>query len=186
MIPFPVIESRLATQAAAMGESAICSPVSTTWDLVGFALLYRWRHELYARIVGFDYERLPPDSRVYFTIMFYEPIRYAITNGIKVIDYGLETGDAKVGRGCVLAPRWSVTYNAADPNAQNKANIQILATPRVIMVGRVRPILWSTTARPLGITRLATASTASKRTASKTDCSCRIMYSTILTADSRS
>ena len=148
----PVIESRLAAQAAAMGESAICILCRLRGDLVGFALLYRWRHELYARIVGFDYERLPPDSRVYFTIMFYEPIRYAITNGIKVIDYGLETGDAKVGRGCVLAPRWSVTYNAADPNAQNKANIQNMAA-RVIMVerygrysGALPPALWESPA----------------------------------------
>jgi uncharacterized protein len=120
----PVIESRLAAQAAAMGKSAICILCRLRGDLVGFTLLYRWRNELYARIVGFDYGRLPPDSRVYFTVMFYEPIRYAIKNGIRLIDYGLESGEAKVGRGCVLAPRWSVTYNSADPDAQNRANTQ--------------------------------------------------------------
>ena len=122
-----VIEGRLAAQAAAMGESAICILCRLNGDLVGFSLLYRWRNELYQRIVGFDYKRLPPDSRVYFTIMFYEPIRYAIANMINVIDYGLELGDAKVGRGCVLSPRWSITYNTTSPDAQDKANKRNMA-----------------------------------------------------------
>jgi predicted N-acyltransferase len=148
----PVIEARLAAQAAAMGESAICILCRLRGDLVGFSLLYRWRDELYVRIVGFDYERLPPDSRAYFTVMFYEPIRYAIANGIKVIDYGLEIGDAKVARGCALAPRWSVTYNSTSPNAQNKANKQNMAARAQMAArygrysGALPPTLWDSPA----------------------------------------
>jgi predicted N-acyltransferase len=121
------IEERLAAQAAAMGDAALCILCRHKGNLVGFSLLYRWRDELYARIVGFDYERLPADSRVYFTVLFYEPIRYAIARGIKVIDYGVEVGEAKVARGCVLSPRWSVTYNSPGCDAQDAASRKNLA-----------------------------------------------------------
>jgi uncharacterized protein len=180
-----VIEERLAAQAAAMGESAICILCRLHGDLVGFSLLYRWSDELYVRIVGFDYERLPPDSRVYFTVMFYEPIRYAIANRIRIIDYGLEVGDAKVGRGCVLSPRWSVTYNSASPEAQDKANKQNMVAREQMIArygrysGALPSALWDSPAwEQLG--------TLGKANLERWHGSCPITYSTILVAGSKS
>lgn len=68
---------------------------------IGFALFCESEGELYARSAGFDYERLNGEC-CYFNVVYYEPIRYAIANGLRRINYGLEAYDAKLKRGCDL------------------------------------------------------------------------------------
>lgn len=70
-------------------------------NLVGFALFYRAGKTLYCKQAGFDYSRLADDF-CYFNVIFYDPIRYAIANGIREIRYGLEAYEAKLARGCML------------------------------------------------------------------------------------
>ena len=70
-------------------------------DLVGFALFYLAGKTLYCKQAGFDYSRLADDF-CYFNVVFYDPIRYAIANGIREIRYGLEAYEAKLARGCML------------------------------------------------------------------------------------
>lgn len=104
----PIIRQRLAEQAQILDERAVCFFCWKRSAMVAFALFYEWEYELYARVVGFDYEALPEDSRAYFSILFYEPIRFAIANKVRAIHYGRGTTEAKVRRGATLEPRWSV------------------------------------------------------------------------------
>jgi len=70
-------------------------------DVLGFGLFYEAGRELYARAVGFDYARLGPE-RSYFSVLFYEPLRYAIATQLRRVHYGIESYDAKLLRGCGL------------------------------------------------------------------------------------
>jgi predicted N-acyltransferase len=70
-------------------------------DTVGFALFYELDDVYYCKQVGFDYQRLGNDA-CYFNVLFYEPIRQAISKGIQLIHYGSESYEAKMGRGCKL------------------------------------------------------------------------------------
>jgi uncharacterized protein len=111
------IRNRLKEQATLLGERAICFLCRFHGKLVGFSLFYQWRDELYSRLAGFDYDQLPADSRAYFTLLFYEPIIYAIHNDIRIVDYGIASTEAKVLRGAALEPRWSILWNPADEAA---------------------------------------------------------------------
>ena len=67
---------------------------------VASLLIIRWRDELYARTVGFDYQAtagLP----VYFGLLFYFLVGWAQDNGIRGVSYSTGTEDAKRRRGCV-------------------------------------------------------------------------------------
>lgn len=103
-----IIRRRLAEQAALLDERAVCFLCRNSTATVGFSLFYVWEDELYARVVGFDYEALPEDSRAYFSVLFYEPIRFAAGTKIRAIHYGRGTAEAKARRGASLEPRWSV------------------------------------------------------------------------------
>lgn len=72
-------------------------------DVLGFGMFYEMGGELQARVVGFDYS-LRGAERAYFNVAFYEPIRYAIATGLRRIDYGMESYEAKMKRGCDLRP----------------------------------------------------------------------------------
>jgi predicted N-acyltransferase len=149
----PVIRDRLREQADVLGAAALCLLCRTAdRSLVGFSLFYRWRDELYARVVGFDYDRMPADARAYFSLLFYEPVRHAIDHGIGAIHLGLETNGAKAGRGAVLAPRWSVTLGPDDAAAVLDCQRRNLRSRREVLdrfgafPGALPPESWSTDA----------------------------------------
>jgi predicted N-acyltransferase len=71
--------------------------------VLGFGLFYELGGELHARVVGLDYQRLGAE-RAYFNLTFHEPIRYAIAAGLRRVDFGLESYEAKMLRGCDLRP----------------------------------------------------------------------------------
>lgn len=112
-----IIQRRLAEQAEVLDERAICFLCRNNSATVGFSLFYEWEDELYARVVGFDYEALPEDSRAYFSVLFYEPIRFATGTKIRAIHYGRGTAEAKVRRGASLEPRWSVFIDLTSQEA---------------------------------------------------------------------
>jgi predicted N-acyltransferase len=73
--------------------------------LLGFSLFFAWDGWLYARAVGFDYDRLSPDAATYFNLLFYEPIALALERGLHGLHLGLAT-EAKAMRGARIRPFW--------------------------------------------------------------------------------
>ncbi|MCI3934997.1 GNAT family N-acetyltransferase [Streptomyces sp. AN091965] len=76
-------------------------------DLLGYALYFAWEGVLYARNVGFDYERLSGDDGTYFNLLFYEPIAFAIRHGYRAVHFGMGSR-AKAARGALIRPLWSL------------------------------------------------------------------------------
>jgi hypothetical protein len=71
---------------------------------VGALLAYEWEDGWYARAVG-----LADGLRgAYFNLVYYEPIRLAVQRGAARYAVGPSTIGAKVKRGAVLEPRWSL------------------------------------------------------------------------------
>lgn len=77
---------------------------------VGFSLFFRWHQSLYARVTGFDYDKLQNDF-CYFNLVYYLPIMEALREGIHEIHYGTSAYEAKIKRGCLLEPAWSTLYH---------------------------------------------------------------------------
>jgi uncharacterized protein len=92
--------------AAALGDDALVFGCFDGSALIGFALAFRWQDTLYIRSAGFDYDLLPRLGE-HFMVMYYEPIRYAIEQGLALVHFGTESFPAKVQRGCSLQPLWS-------------------------------------------------------------------------------
>jgi uncharacterized protein len=80
---------------------------------VAFALGYEVDGALEMRVAGLDYTRIGEHAE-YFTVLFYEPIRYAAERGLSRIEYGVEAFRAKLLRGCRLRPLWSVVTACPD------------------------------------------------------------------------
>jgi hypothetical protein len=74
--------------------------------LVSFCHCVSWGDTLYVRSFGVD-DRARAGSP-YFTLCYYLPIRHAIEHGLRAVDFGIGSYDAKVRRGADLRPRWSV------------------------------------------------------------------------------
>jgi predicted N-acyltransferase len=68
---------------------------------VGFLLVLADGDRYYTKSIGFDYTALGQDF-CYFTVLFYEPVRRAIAEGVRLIHYGVDSYDAKITRGCRL------------------------------------------------------------------------------------
>jgi|GEM_PF-3125471 hypothetical protein len=71
---------------------------------VGFSLFYAYGAAYYARLFGVDYGQVTKDDYLYFSTLFYEPIRQALHSGVRLIHYGIEGYTAKVARGCQVQP----------------------------------------------------------------------------------
>jgi predicted N-acyltransferase len=89
-----------------LGDEALVFGCFDRSELIGFALAFRWQDTLYIRSAGFDYGKLTRQGE-HFTVMFYEPIRYAIEHGLTRIHFGTESFAAKAQRGCAFRPLWS-------------------------------------------------------------------------------
>ena len=70
---------------------------------VAFSLFYEHAGVLYSRALGFDYAETARDF-TYFNLLFYEPIKAAIEQGLYLIHYSLESYETKVRRGCRVRP----------------------------------------------------------------------------------
>lgn len=70
-------------------------------ETLGFVLFFEYDNVLYSHVAGFDYEKLDKVF-CYPNICFYEPLIYAIKQGITRIHYGLSSYEGKVRRGCEL------------------------------------------------------------------------------------
>jgi predicted N-acyltransferase len=88
----------------------LCSDGATT---VGALLIYEWDRVWYARAVGFA-DGVRGQSSAFFNLVYYLPIRAAIERGARGYEVGPSTIGAKVKRGAVLAPRWSLLIGPDD------------------------------------------------------------------------
>jgi len=75
---------------------------------VGFSLCYTWGRDVHVRVVGFDYQR--STRFAYFNLAFYLPLAYAIRHRLRAVHLGPGTYQAKVSRGAVLEPNWSLVW----------------------------------------------------------------------------
>jgi len=99
------IERSLRTIAERLERRALLVTAAQDGQVIGFALFVRSRDHLFIRHVGFDYQRqgrLP----VYFGLVFYEPVEYAVRDSVTRIQYGVESYDAKLSRGCMPLPQF--------------------------------------------------------------------------------
>ncbi|NLU80789.1 GNAT family N-acetyltransferase [Micromonospora sp. HNM0581] len=92
----------------------------------GFGVIIIWKGQMYARMVGFDYDfqqRLP----LFFGVM-YEQIRFAIENGIGVIEYATTAERAKAFRGARIIGQngFIKVFDGADADTLSV----LLAAPR--------------------------------------------------------
>jgi predicted N-acyltransferase len=97
----------LRAQADALGRHSVVFTARHEGALVALSLGYVWRDTLHARFVGFDYDALR-DAREYFSILFYEPLRWATENGLRQLHLGRESYQAKLLRGARARPMWAV------------------------------------------------------------------------------
>lgn len=97
----------LHAQAEALGRYSVVFTARRAGTLVALSVGYIWRDTLHARMVGFDYDALC-DAREYFTLLFYEPLRWATENGVHHLHMGRESYQAKLLRGAHARPLWAV------------------------------------------------------------------------------
>jgi uncharacterized protein len=90
---------------------------SLNGKLCAFLLLVEWRGVLYPQHCGIDYE-LKGKLPVYFGILYYHTIRYALDRGIHRIEYNIGSADVKRSRGCALTPQWTMV-RAADQEVRD-------------------------------------------------------------------
>jgi uncharacterized protein len=98
----------------AMGGSVRALTAEAGGRVRAFVVVVPWHDELFLRQAGFDYAfqgRLP----LYFGLVFYHVIEYAIAHGIRTVYYSIESERAKASRGCRLVPQ--IAYvRALDPD----------------------------------------------------------------------
>ena len=68
--------------------------------IVGFSVCIRHNDVLDVFHCGFNYELMEKTDFVYFNLCYYEPIRWAIQEGIKKIYYRMTAEEVKYRRGC--------------------------------------------------------------------------------------
>ncbi len=116
--------------AARLGSDALIFGCFDSGRLIGYALAFTWQDTLYIRSAGFDYDALPRQGE-HFMVMFYEPIRYAITRGLALVHFGTESYAAKIQRGCSLRPLWSAARRAEPLSGEALRRLAVLSQDRL-------------------------------------------------------
>jgi hypothetical protein len=92
--------------ASGLGDQALVFEARRGGELVAACVAYEFRGTLYLRSVGLREEGAPAGA--YFGVMFYAPIEHAIARGLTRIHLGTQSLRAKLLRGGVIAPLWSL------------------------------------------------------------------------------
>ncbi len=98
--------------AASFAPSEICvTTARKEGKLLGFSLLLQDKEEWTAFLTGADYD--DPGFRLsYFATMFYLPVALAPERGIRKINYGIGSWEAKRLRGCACTPLYASALRA--------------------------------------------------------------------------
>ncbi|MEV0621904.1 GNAT family N-acetyltransferase [Nonomuraea sp. NPDC050404] len=97
----------LAPQAEYLDDDSVAFTVRWEGRLVAGALQYRFGDTLYARMIGFDYDRLL-NAYEYFNLSYYLPVQYMERTGLRRLHLGIESARVKAERGARLHPLWTV------------------------------------------------------------------------------
>ena len=100
------LESQLASQAKYLADSSLVVTCEDDEGIAGMCVHYRWRDALFARMAGFDYDRLR-GGHEYFTLAMYRPIEYAAREGLPHVYLGPGSWEAKAYRGAIVRPLWT-------------------------------------------------------------------------------
>jgi uncharacterized protein len=119
------LERVLARQAKLLSRSSLVFACADDEGIAGLVLFYRWRSTLYARLAGFDYDRLR-DAREYFNLAFYEPIAYCQHDDLDQVHVGTTTWEAKGCRGAFMRPLWTAAMSAGTVSA--RPGLQLVGT----------------------------------------------------------
>lgn len=84
-----------------LGEAIRVFVARRAGQAAGFLVAYEHGDSLYCKQVGFDRD---VGDFVYFNVTFYAPIRFAVERGLRFVQYGMESYEAKLRRGCELVP----------------------------------------------------------------------------------
>lgn len=103
------MEERLGAQAAALPDSALVFQLRLQARLQASTIAFRCGDELYVRMMGLT-EDAPRGA--YFVAGYYEPIRYAISEGLRRVHFGINACRPKLLRGARLVPLWSFVWSA--------------------------------------------------------------------------
>jgi uncharacterized protein len=99
---------------AALGPRAMFYGAYRLGELIGFVLMLRDGETGHLSHVGMSESKM---SFAYFNLGYYQPIRDAISLGLKRLYFGIFLYDLKVRRGCKVLPA-SLYYRAASPARQ--------------------------------------------------------------------
>jgi uncharacterized protein len=91
----------------ALGERAVALTAEQGGKIRGFAVALRHGDSLVLRSSGFDYEfqgRLP----LYFGVVYYHVVRYALASGVRRVFYSIESTEAKKSRGCRIVDEYGM------------------------------------------------------------------------------
>ncbi len=102
------MQARLRRQGEHLGSRAVVFACFDGDVIVGFALAYRWGDELALRVVGFDYQRLAGADE-YAQLAVHAPVRYCYQHGLRRLQLGVASYEAKCRRGARVRPLWAVT-----------------------------------------------------------------------------
>jgi hypothetical protein len=105
-------------RSCGLGDSTVLITCRYGDQVVGFSLSYEFGSALVVRVVGLDYARVGRHGE-YFTLLAHEPVRYALSRGLTVVDLGTEGYRAKVLRGATLVPLWTVLLRGPAIRAQD-------------------------------------------------------------------
>jgi len=99
----------------ALGDRAVVLTAEEGGKIRGFVLALHWQDAMVLRSAGFDYDyqgRLP----LYYGVVFYQAVDYALAAGVRQIYYSIEASEAKRSRGCRMIDEYSMVL-ALDPEA---------------------------------------------------------------------
>jgi uncharacterized protein len=99
-------EESMAGQARDLADRSAVFTCEDDRGIAGMVVCYRWRTTLYARVAGFDYDRLR-HGHEYFNVVLYGPLQYVAREGMSRLHLGPGSWEAKGYRGAVLRPLWS-------------------------------------------------------------------------------
>jgi predicted N-acyltransferase len=110
-------------------------------EIVAFAHGYEWGPTLGMALTGQDYEAVGSRSYAHFQTTYYEPIRYAIARGLRLVDFGVGGYEAKLNRGCTLSPLIGYFRLAAQPDALGELLKLVDAAQSRFVALRGRPLV---------------------------------------------
>jgi hypothetical protein len=125
--------------AASLADEVLVFEATRDGESLGFVLFMAHDGALYARMTGLDHSRLGKRDFCYFNLLYYEPLCWAMSNGMHRLHYGFASYEAKLRRGCRLET--AVGY-VDPPTAELSAAFRLVSTNATRTIDEARR-LWS-------------------------------------------